>query len=47
MVTYGDVDVIVGQDEGGVDAGEFGGVAHGVDGWFGSRMNVQVADIGP
>merc|ERR1711878_208131 len=43
----GDVDVIVGQDEGGVDAGEFGGVAHGVNGWFGSRMNVQVADIGP
>merc|ERR1712012_1216991 len=30
----GDVNVIVGQDEGGVDAGEFGGVAHGVNGWF-------------
>ena len=45
-VTYGDVNLIVGEDEGGVDAGQLGGVAHGVTGvGFGSRMNVQVADL--
>ena len=28
MITYGDVDLVVGENECGVDAGQLGGVAH-------------------
>ena len=44
--THGDVNLIVSEDECGVDAGQLGGVAHGVTGvGLGSRMDVQVADL--
>merc|ERR1719411_2584533 len=42
-----DVDVVIGEDEGGVDAGEFRGVVHRVCLSIGFGMNVQVADFGP
>jgi hypothetical protein len=40
--TYGDGDIVVGEDEGGIDTGQFA-VGHIV--LFGVGMDVQVADL--
>ena len=42
--TYGNGDVVVGEDQGGVDAGKFAG-GHFV--WFEIKMVVQDVDLNP